>query len=212
MLNLTATGVRPVSVDRRWERRWNLTRPFARVAGKIGFRTRIEGRNLLPCGPYVVAANHLSHVDPPFVGMAIGHPVRFLSASDLQGLNRFLDWVLPFYGTIPLPRSGVPLGAMKNALSYLREGGRVCVFPEGRRTAHWGETTPLTGVAWLALRCQVPIVPLAIAGTDRVMGLDSNFPRLAKVSLTIGESLAPTGNRHELTAAWRSSVEAMLDQ
>lgn len=198
--------------DHRWERRWNRTRPFARVAGKVGFRTRVEGHHLLPSGPYVVAANHLSHVDAPFVGMAIGHPVRFMSASDLYGINRFLDWVLPFYGTIPLPRSGVPFGAMKNALGHLRNGGRVCVFPEGRRTSHWGEAVPLMGAAWLALRCHVPIVPLAITGTNRVMSLDANFPRLAKVSLTIGEPLAPTGTRHELTAAWLSSVETMLAQ
>lgn len=205
-----AEAAASVAEASRWELRWKRTRPFARLAGKVGFFTEVRGRENLPHGPYVLASNHLSHVDPPFVGMAVGDPVRFMSASDLVGLNRFLDWVLPFYGAIPLPRSGVPLAAMKEAMAHIQGGGRLCLFPEGRRTAHWGETAPLTGAAWLALRCNVPVVPLAISGTDRVMSLEANLPRPAKVVLSIGQPLAPEGDRHELTDRWHKAISDLL--
>lgn len=193
-----------------WERRWNRTRPLARVVGRLVFGAVIEGRDRLPSGPFVIAANHLSHVDPPFVGLAVEAPVRFMSAADLLGLNRGLDFALPFYGAIPLPRRGVALSAMKTALAHLDEGGRVGVFPEGRRTSHWGETTPLTGAAWLSLRAHVPLVPVAIIGTDRVMSLEANLPRPAKVSVRIGKPLKPMGDRFSLTGRWAEAVEGLL--
>lgn len=194
----------------RWERNWRWSIPPGKLAARILFRLDVSGRSHLPPGPAVLAANHLSHVDPPFVGAAAARPIRFAAAADLIGLNPGLDFLIPFYGAIPLPRVGVPASALKEGLRHLAAGGTLGVFPEGRRTAYWGETPPKEGGAWLALRAQVPLVPVAITGTDHVMSLDANFPRPGRVRVEIGEPLAPVGTRAELTARWWDSVDGLL--
>ncbi|MDH3306451.1 MAG: 1-acyl-sn-glycerol-3-phosphate acyltransferase [Acidimicrobiia bacterium] len=187
-----------------------LSRPVARMVGAAGFRFKVEGRSHVPEGPVVLAANHVSHVDPPFVGLALGHPIRFMAAADLIGINRGLDFFLPFYGAILLPRSHVPLGAMKKALSHLADGGVVGVFPEGRRAAHWGEGEPKRGAAWLALRASVPLVPVAVIGTDNVMSLEARKVTFAPVTVRFGMPIAPEGTPATLTDRWVGEVSELL--
>lgn len=193
-----------------WERNWRWTMPPGLAASRLLFRLEVAGRARLPEGPVIVAANHLSHVDPPFVGAAVRRPVRFLAAADLLGLNAGLDFMIPFFGAIPLPRVGVPKSALQAALAHLERGGTLGVFPEGRRTAYWGETDPKEGGAWLALRAQVPLVPVAVIGTDRVMSLEANVPRPAKVKVAFGDPIMPLGTRAEITARWASSIDQLL--
>lgn len=177
---------------------------------RLVFGLTVQGRHHIPSGSVVIAANHLSHVDPPFVGAAVLRPIRFMAAADLQGLNRPLDFFLGFYGTIPLSRTGVPLRAMRTALLHLDRGGAVGVFPEGRRTVRWGADPPYQGAAWLALRAQVPLLPVAVAGTDQVMALEDRKIRPARVSVTILPPLAPRGTRAELTALWADAIDGVL--
>ncbi len=193
-----------------WERHWRWSFPPGLALSRLLFRLEVSGREYLPPGPVVLAANHLSHVDPPFVGAAARRPIKFMAAADLLGLNAGLDAIIPFYGAIPLPRVGVPLTAMKSALAHLAGGGTVGVFPEGRRTAHWGETRPREGGAWLALRAGVPLVPVAVMGTSEVMSLDANFPRPGKVRVAIGQPLEPMGSRRELTVRWAESMDRLI--
>lgn len=171
---------------------------------------QVTGRHHLPTGPVVVASNHLSHVDPPFVGTAIRRPVKFMAAADLQGINRPLDFFLGIYGTIPLPRTGVPLGAMRSALAYLDTGGAVGVFPEGRRVEQWGVDHPYEGAAWLALRAAAPLLPVAVEGTNAVMSLEAKMLKPARVRITILPPIAPHGDRASLTAAWVESMARVL--
>lgn len=195
-----------------WIRHWRASKPFALLTSRLVFRQQVLGREHIPDGPVVIASNHLSHVDPPFVGTAIVRPVRFMAAADLQGVNRPLDFFLDFYGTIPLPRSGIPLGAMKLALRHLETGGAVGVFPEGRRTERWGADRPYEGAAWLALRAAVPLLPVAVAGTPNVMSLEDRMIKPARVSVTILPPLEPVGTRRQLTERWVAAVDSVLRQ
>lgn len=193
-----------------WERNWRMSLPPSRLLGRLVFRLEVAGRGNVPDGPVILAANHLSHVDPPFVGAALARPMRFMAAADLLGLNAGLDAAIPFFGAIPLPRSGVPFSAMKEALGHLRSGGTLGVFPEGRRVAYWGETAPKEGGAWLALRAGVPLVPVAVVGSERVMSLEARFPRPARVRVIFGAPLEPVGSRSELTARWWNATDRLL--
>ncbi len=184
--------------------------PVATAVARLAFRLEVAGRHHLPDGPAVLAANHLSHVDPPFVGVAVGRPVRFMAAADLIGINRGLDTALPFYGVILLPRTGVAFGAMKAALADLSAGRVVGVFPEGRRAAHWGETEPKRGAAWLARRAGVPLVPVAVSGTEAVMSLESRRVRPAPVRVEFGEPLDASDPPDAVTQRWAGAVSAML--
>ncbi|MCP4309180.1 MAG: 1-acyl-sn-glycerol-3-phosphate acyltransferase [bacterium] len=151
-----------------------------------------SGREHLPDnGPYIVAANHLSLVDPVFVTLGIGKLVRFLALDDLFEQNRFLEEMIYYFGSIPISRDRPPLGAMKHALEILDEGEILGVYPEGARAAHWGERTIKRGPAWLSLATGAPIIPCALTGTEATLSPDQPRVRVPSVRLSFHPALHP---------------------
>ena len=118
----------------------------------------------------MVAANHFSHLDPVIVAVATGRPIRYLAVDELFGRSAFFDRLTLWLGAIPLPRTRLPLGALRLALAELAAGGTVGVYPEGMRVWAWGEVVPKSGAAWLARRAGVPLLPVAVAGSEEAMG------------------------------------------
>jgi 1-acyl-sn-glycerol-3-phosphate acyltransferase len=190
---------------------WQLATPVARGLGRWWIDYRQRGPRL-PVGPVVVAANHFSHLDPVVVGMATGRPVRFLAVDELFGRSRFFDGLTHWLGAIPMSRTRAPLGALRTALAELAAGGTVGLFPEGVRVYAWGERPPKRGAAWLARRAGVPLVPIAIHGTDRVLGRDGRGIRRSPVRVTVCGSIAPRehASAAEMMEEWRRRVDAAL--
>ena len=163
-----------------------VTRALAR------WRVDYERRGVrVPAGPVVIGANHFSHVDPVAVSIALDRPVRYLAVDELFGSSRFFDGLTHWLGAIPMSRTRVPLGALHSALAELAAGGTVGLFPEGIRVRTWGESEPRRGAAWLARRAGVPLVPVAIAGTDQVMGRDSHRIGKGHVTVVVCEAIDP---------------------
>jgi len=197
---------------------WALGWPIARLIAGLGFAYTVERRAPQPSGPLIVAANHQSHLDPPVVGLAVIRPVRFLALDELWGLSPALDTAFRTYRAIPLSRASYPLTALRTSLEHLAAGGRLGVFPEGRRVAAWGEVTPKRGAAWLALRAGVPILPVAVAGTDVAMPPDEHLKiHRARIRVVVGRALDPARHRAasdpigSLTEAWRRQVDEELE-
>ena len=195
-----------------WERRIRASVPLGRVLAGPLFKFSVTGREYLPDGPYVAGINHLSHVDAAFAAMALRKPVRFMAAADLIGINRGLDFILPFYGAILVPRSSVPLGAMRTGLDHLSAGGRLGLFPEGRRTEGWRASELKRGAAWLSIRAGVPLVPVALSGTDQVMGLEERKVKRARVEVRIGKPLERFVDSFALTEAWGHVMDGLLSR
>ena len=83
----------------------------------------VRGREHVPeHGPYIVAANHLSLIDPVFVTLAVGRMIRFLALDELYGVTGTLDRMINYFGSIPIARERPPLGALRDALEVLRSG------------------------------------------------------------------------------------------
>lgn len=170
----------------------------------------------VPSGPVVVAANHYSHIDPVMVSLAIGRPVRYLAVDELFGSSRFFDSLTHWLGAIPMSRTRAPLGALRTALAELEGGGVIGLFPEGVRVWVWGETEPKRGAAWLARRAGVPLVPVAIAGTDQVLGRDAHRIHRSPVTVVVCDAIEPgdhPGKRDAvaaMTEEWRRRVGAAL--
>lgn len=179
---------------------WETVRGRSDAAFRFLWDLKVAGQ--VPDAPFVVAANHFSHLDPVFVGKAMG-PVRFLAVDEIYGLNGLFDKLITGFGAIPLSRVSVQLAALRTADSYIRKGGAVGIFPEGKRVWTWGEVAPKRGAAWLALRTGVPLVPVAIWGTQDAYGKGARRIERRPVSIEIGEPLLPddyTG--HALEASW----------
>jgi len=175
-----------------------------------------EGDDLVPPGSVVVAANHFSHLDPVIVSMAVGRPIRFLAVDELYGRSGFFDHLTLWLGAIPLSRSHAPLGALRLALAELGAGGSVGLFPEGMRVWVWGEVPPKRGAAWLACRAGVPLLPVAVAGSEDALGRGTTRVSRRPIHAVVGEPIHPAdyaGSADavgEMTAEWRRRVDGGL--
>jgi len=188
-----------------------------RIAARGLLDLEVSGTENIPKrGPLVVAANHLSHLDPPLVVNAVGRLVRFIAVDELFGNHLAFDVVTGFFGAIPTDRDGVPLRALEEAVAHLRGSGTVGVFPEGRRVEYWGETEPKRGAAWLSWMGGAPLLPVAIHGTERTLGPVNRGIHRTAVRIWIGEPLIwhdfvdnedPLGS---MTDAWSGFVDSKL--
>jgi 1-acyl-sn-glycerol-3-phosphate acyltransferase len=174
---------------------------------------KVDRGSGFPPPPFVVAANHHSFLDPPLIGSVYGKPIRFIGLADLFGNYRILDWALDGYEVIRVRRGTVPLGAVRTAIAHLEDGGVVGLFPEGIRSPRFGDRRPLPGAAWLASRTGVPLVAMAVEGTERVLGVDNELHR-GRVKVTVGPAFRADGKGREavddLTRRWADWVATTL--
>jgi 1-acyl-sn-glycerol-3-phosphate acyltransferase len=193
--------------------RTNLAYRVIRSVGKpllrIAFRLTAEGVELVPGeGGLIVAANHVSYLDPLVLGAVFPRPVRFLMLRSFYE-PWYLRWFCAPVGAIPIDtEGGMQLGSIKRALRALEEGEVVGIFPEGARSRD-GSLQPFErGVALLAARAGVPVVPAFIDGTHRAMPPGSALIRPRKIRVVLGEPLAPqTGKDGSAEAALHLRVE-----
>ena len=148
------------------------------------FRLHVTGRENIPAeGGFVLAANHNSNFDPWPLGIGL-FPDRFLRFMGKSELFWFpLGAFIGAAGAFPVRRGQADLEAIETAIELCREGHAVVMFPEGTRRkkglAKKHEARAHTGAARIALEADVPLVPAAIKGTDRLA-------RLARLSVVYG--------------------------
>jgi 1-acyl-sn-glycerol-3-phosphate acyltransferase len=143
---------------------------------KVLFRLRAKGKEHLPReGGYVLSANHLSNLDPWPLGIPLlpHRELRFMAKGELF---RSPLWpILKLGGAFKVERGQGDDKAIETAIRLAREGEVVAIFPEGTRRkkglAKKYEARPHSGAARVALVAEVPLVPAAIAGTDRLSRL-----------------------------------------
>lgn len=185
------------------------------------FRTRIIGAERVPAGGALLAGNHVSYLDPVLLWCVSPRPVHFMAKSELF-VKGFVAWLLPRLWSFPVNRGEPDRTAIVTATEILKSGGLVGVFPEGsRREADAGEAVGAAhgGAAFIALRAGVPIVPVAILGTERAMPRGASLPRLVKVTIVVGEpidpaAIAPDAGRKErvalVTARMMEEISTLL--
>lgn len=154
--------------------------PFYRLAEavlippfKLWFNWRMEGLDRVPGeGPVLVAANHISYIDPfahAHFLLRAGRRPRFLAKQELFDVAA-MGWALRRLGQIPVRRGTGDRSPLDAAVAALARGEAVLVYPEGTVTKNpdWSPMEGRTGVARLALRSGVPVLPLAIWGAQHV--------------------------------------------
>jgi 1-acyl-sn-glycerol-3-phosphate acyltransferase len=140
------------------------------------FRLRVQGKEKAPAsGGYVLACNHLSNFDPWPLGMPL-YPerwLRFMAKAELYWWPA--TYVLEAAGAFPVHRERADVEAVETAVRLAREGNVVVMFPEGTRRRKGlvkkHQARARSGAARIALMAGVPLVPAAIAGTDRLLSL-----------------------------------------
>ena len=160
----------------------------------VYFRMRRIGREHLPRrGPLLLASNHRSFLDPFVIGTLVRRPVYYMAKRELFE-RRWLAWLLNGLGAFPVDRGAGDGAAMDTARAILARGDCVVVFPEGTRVRPGPLGKPRRGVGRLALETGVPVMPVAVIGTEDVRRGWRIRPR--KVRIRVGAPLCfPTTGR-----------------
>ncbi len=152
------------------------------------YRCRARGVDQLPReGPAIVVIDHKSNVDPVVVGMILDRPLRYMAKKELF-FNRWFNAFIGVLGAFPIDRGAGDREALRASLDILKRGEILLMFPEGTRFRD-DEVHPfLPGVGMLALRSGAPVVPMAMDGTQRIVG-DDGRPGLPALRALVGPPL-----------------------
>lgn len=130
------------------------------------FFLKKEGRENIPAeGPAILVCNHIHLMDVACIIAMTKRQVRFMAKKELFD-NKLIGWFLTKIGTFPISRGDADISGIRNALKVIKEGGLLCIFPEGTRNRERKEPLlPLhEGVAMISLRAGAPIVPMWVEG------------------------------------------------
>lgn len=141
-------------------------RAFVQPALLLYFRTRRIGREHIPAGKVILAANHRSFLDPFIIGICVRRPIYFVAKREIFE-RRLTGWLLNCLGAFPVRRGESDEESVATALALLERGEAVVIFPEGTRHRSGPLKEPKRGVGRLALESGAPVVPIAIVGTER---------------------------------------------
>ncbi|MDO5707474.1 MAG: lysophospholipid acyltransferase family protein [Andreesenia angusta] len=148
---------------------------------KLSFGVTVKGKENIPKeGGVILCSNHSSNFDP--IALAIlttKRHVHFMAKKELFE-NKLLKKLMDNVGTFPIDREGNDLKAIKTALRILKNDGVVGIFPEGTRTKDMDLTKAKGGVTMIAIKAQVPIVPVHIK---------SNYKFLEPLQISIKEPI-----------------------
>ncbi len=167
--------------------KWSVVSPLLHTY----FRINIHGADHVPqSGGVIAVSNHASYFDPPILSNCVGRPVAFMAKEELFKIP-VLKQGIKLYGAYPVKRSSGDRTALCAALAALDSGWVAAVFLQGTRSADAKVSDPKLGAAWIAAKAQVPLLPVSIWGTEKILNKGSSFPKPVALTVRIGEVIAP---------------------
>jgi 1-acyl-sn-glycerol-3-phosphate acyltransferase len=175
-----------------WFLKWVAIGPLLRMI----FRPVVEGAENVPdAGPAILASNHLSYVDWLFMPLTLPRRVTFVAKAEYFTSPGLKGWFQRKFfsgaGQVPIDRSGATAaeGALTSARKILADGDLFGIYPEGTRSHDGRLYRGKTGVARLALEMKVPVIPVAVVGTDVVAPPGRTFGTFTRPVVRFGRPL-----------------------
>lgn len=175
---------------------WVMKRIFLGPVLKLLFRPWVKGLDNIPAeGAAIIASNHLSFSDSIFMPLMVRRPVVFLAKSEYftgTGIKgRLTAMFFRLTNQLPMDRSGGAASAasLNAGMDVLNHGGMLGIYPEGTRSPDAKLYRGKVGVARLALQAGVPVVPVAMIGTDKVQPIGKRLPNIRRIGMIFGEPL-----------------------
>jgi 1-acyl-sn-glycerol-3-phosphate acyltransferase len=159
-------------------------------------RTDLIGEeNIPPAGGAILASNHLSVLDSFYLPLSVERPVTFVAKSEYftgtKPMERIAGAYLRSTKQLSVDRTGARAGQemLESALALIKGGALFGIYPEGTRSPDGRLYRGRTGVGWLALHSGVPVLPVAMIGTDRLLPPGHKVPRPGRIQIRIGKPL-----------------------
>lgn len=156
---------------------------------KIFFHLKIFGRENFPrSGPFIVAPNHASFLDPMIVGIGAPQKLDYLARDTLFRFKAFAK-ILYLVNVSPIKRGTGDINAFKTALNRLSQRKGILIFPEGTRSKDGSLQEPKSGIGFLQRASGASIVPCYVEGSMEAWPRHSKFPRCRPVAVYFGKPL-----------------------
>lgn len=193
---------------------YHILYPIARLIGwivRLWGRWQVIGKENVPkAGPLVVVANHFNLVDVPLLATSLGRKAAFLAKEELFR-SKLLSFIMYSSGSFPVHRGRLDRKAIRKAQQVLAKGGVLAIFPEGRRSENAQLQPALSGAVLIALRSGVPILPVAISGTEKLTGVTSALRR-PRVTINFGHPFYLPPINSKLTKEKRAELTNLVMQ
>jgi 1-acyl-sn-glycerol-3-phosphate acyltransferase len=188
---------------------------------RVWTRLSVEGREHVPqTGAFVLAPVHRSNMDTPISACVTRRRLRFMGKDSLWR-RRPVAWFLSSLGGFPVTRGTADREALKRCIAVLEAGEPLVLFPEGERKSGPVVQPLFDGAAYVALRAGVPIVPVGIGGSERVMPKGSKLIYPRKVHVIVGQPIRPPTSEgsaraprravHDVSAELHSTLQQLFD-
>jgi 1-acyl-sn-glycerol-3-phosphate acyltransferase len=184
-----------------------------RAVGRVLYPMRLIGGSNVPrSGPYILVSNHVNWKDPPVIEFMLGIPIRFMAKIEAFRLF-FLGGLLRGIGCFPVRRGESDRRAIVTCLQVLRAGNVLGYFPEGTRSRTGMLARAHPGVAFLAAKAGVPILPIGVTGTPSARLFRSNIEARVGPAFTVRDlGLRDGADEQEVADAIMRRVAALLPQ
>ncbi len=178
---------------------WRFAKVLVRVGGAAVWQLRVIGAANIPReGGALLASNHQSYLDPVLVAACLPREMHFMARRSLFR-NPAFRFLITACNAFPIERDAADLKGVKEAISRLKGGNLLLVFPEGTRTRDGGVGRMKGGVGVLAGRAGVPIVPVLIDGAHETWPKGRALPGMGRVRIVFGPPLRPAAGSDEDT-------------
>lgn len=159
------------------------------VYAKLFYRHKVYGKEHFPKTGGMICSNHTSFLDPPLIGISCPGMVHFLGRDTLFK-SPFFGWLIRQLKTHPVKRGKGNIYAFKLAMSLVRKGNKVVIFPEGRRSPDGELKNGQLGVSMLVQRTGCQVIPVYIHGAYEIWSNKRRLPKIfGKTALIFGTPL-----------------------
>ena len=162
---------------------------FVKFLGAIFSPRIVRGRENVPKkDSCIIASNHLSNLDPFLIGLSLPRRISYM-AKDSLFRNRILRFMLHRVEAFPVRRGSSDIRALRETLRRLKRGLPVVVFPEGTRKSSGVEKKTQSGIGFLTTKSNVPVVPVHIGGSDKILPPGRKVPKRGYVTISFGKPM-----------------------
>jgi 1-acyl-sn-glycerol-3-phosphate acyltransferase len=211
-MTVPVAAPQPSQPPKPWELvAYGFVRALVHSVCKLLWRIKVVHPERVPAqGACVLAPSHRSYLDTPFLACVTRRRIRFMGKAELWKYG----WSAKFLsalGGFPVDRAGADRAALRAAQAALEGGEPLGMFPEGTRRSGPVVEDLHHGVAFLAARLGVPIVPIGIGGSETILARDRKLPKLTKVVVIVGEPIHPPAREFGASVR-RGDVAALTEQ